>query len=360
MTDLLTVLDEAYEALYDERLDLARQALERARRIDPKAADVRLFEIELLDAEGQSEEAVTAAEEALEQLPKSMLLKLKLATLLLDVYDDVQGARPLLENLLARLDKGEKPDVGAVAHDADAKAEAAEDFLLEVLLTLSDARAADHDPKGALELAERAARIAHDDPMARVALGAALFDMCRIDDAEKAAAQAIDRDPRCADAYWLRGRVLTAKGDHAGADKAFARAVQLDESRFQPPFRIDEDAFAKLMEESLEELPEQVKSYLKNVAIVVEDLPDMERLTANDPPLSPGSLGLYEGTPPSLVPGDSPWAHFPRHITLFRKNIEISAADADELRDLVSSTLLHEVGHYLGLDEDDLDERGLG
>jgi predicted Zn-dependent protease with MMP-like domain len=86
----------------------------------------------------------------------------------------------------------------------------------------------------------------------------------------------------------------------------------------------------------------------------------MARLTESDPPLSPGSLGLYEGTPPSLAPGDSPWAHFPSRITLFRKNIEISCGTDAELKDLVSSTLLHEVGHYLGLDEDDLDERGLG
>lgn len=355
MSDLADLLDEAYEALYDGQLDAARQALDKARRHDAdkgkgQSAEVRLFEVELLDAEGKHEEAVSAAEEALGELPKSMLLKLRLATLLLDVYDDVQGARPHLEDLLSRLDKGEQ---------SDAQADAQDDFLLEVLLTISDARAADHDPKGALAAAERAAKAAPDDPMARVALGATLFDNCRLSDAEKSVAQAIDRDPRCADAYWLRGRILTAKCDDAGADKAFARAVQLDGDRFQTPFRLAEDAFAKLMEESYEELPEQVRSYLKNVAVAVEDVPDLERLMSSDPPLSPGSLGLYEGTPPSLAPGNDPWSHFPSGITLFRKNIEISSTNEDDLRDLVSSTLLHEVGHYLGLDEDDLDERGL-
>lgn len=358
MSNLADLLDEAYEALYEGKLDAARQALDKARRHDAdkgkgQSAEVRLFEIELLDAEGKNEEAVSAAEEALEELPKSMLLKLRLATLLLDVYDDVLEARPHLEELLARLDKGEETD-------AAAEPDARNDFLLEVLLTLSDARAADHDPKGALEVAERAAKAAPDDAMARVALGAAQFDSCHIDDAEKSVAQAIDRDPRCADAFWLRGRILTAKGDDEGADKAFARAVQLDAARFQKPFRLAEDGFAKLMEESYEELPTQVKNYLKNVAVTVEDVPDLSRLTSSDPPLSPGSLGLYEGTPPSLAPGDDPWSHFPSRITLFRKNIEISSTNEDELKDLVSSTLLHEVGHYLGLDEEDLDERGLG
>jgi predicted Zn-dependent protease len=170
MPELADVLDEAYEALYDDKLDAARAALDRARRIDAKSAEVRLFEIELLDAEGQSEEAVSAAEEALESLPKSMLIKVKLATLLLDVYDDVATARPLLEDVLGRIDKGEKPDV----QDTD---EAREDFLGEILLTLSDARASDHDPRGALELSERAAKLSPEDALSRVALGAAQFDM---------------------------------------------------------------------------------------------------------------------------------------------------------------------------------------
>jgi predicted Zn-dependent protease with MMP-like domain/predicted Zn-dependent protease len=357
MDNFSDVIDEAWEALYDDRLDAARAALEKARKLDAKSQEVQLLEIELLIEEDQREEAVAACEEALEGRPQSMLLKLKLATLLLDVYDDVPGARPHLEDLYKRLEKGEVPDVAA---PEEVKQDAAVDFRLEVLLTLADARAADHDPAGGLQAAEQAVALAPDDAIARVAVGAALFDMCRLDDAEKAVAQAIDRDPRCADAYWLRGRILTYRADDKAADKAFDRAVALDPERFTAPFRIEEDAFAKLMEEAYDELPEPVRNYLKNVAVTIEDVPEMDALIKNDPPLSPGSLGLYEGTPPSLAPGDDPWSHFPSRITLFRKNIEISCATEDELKDLVSSTLLHEVGHYLGLDEEDLDERGLG
>jgi predicted Zn-dependent protease with MMP-like domain len=351
MPELADVLDEAYEALYDNKIEAARAALDRARRIDPKSAEVRLFEVELLDAEGSSEEAVSAAEEALEQLPKSMLIKVKLATLLLDVYDDVAGARPLLEDVLGRIDKGEKPDV----QDTD---EARADFLAEILLTLSDARAADHDPRGALELAERAAKAAPDDALSRVALGAAQLDMCLLDDAEKSCAQAIDRDPRCADAYWLRGRVLTSRADHAGADKAFTRAIELDGERFQKPFRVSEDQFAKLVEEALEELPQEIREYMQNVAIVVEDVPDAAEFAKNDPPLSPGSLGLHEGTPRPRQ-GTGQTLSLPTRIVLFRKNHEIAVSNEDQMRDEVSTTLLHEIGHYLDLDEDEVDERGL-
>lgn len=362
--ELDDILDDAYAALYDGEVEEARRLLDEARQRDSKDRDVLLLEADVFEAEGAGEEAVAAVEEALKQYPGDLALSFRYATLLLDVYDDVPGARPLLEEVVERLEKGEHPGAPPqpgtdAANDDEEEDEALLEMRLEAWLTLSDCRAADHDPMGALAAAEKAVELAPDDAQARLARAAALFDLCRLDEAEKGIAQAIDRDPRLADAYWLRGRVLTVKGDEPGAEKALARAVALDEERFSPPLRISEDDFVAVMEESLEELPEQVRNYLKNVAIAVEDVPPLDRLQLSDPPLSPGSLGLYEGTPPSLAIGDNPWDHLPNQITLFRKNIELSAKDEDDLRDLIATTLLHEVGHYLGLDEDDLDERGL-
>lgn len=362
--DLDDILDQAYAALYDGDVVAARKRLDEARQKDSKDRDVLLLEADVFEAEGAGEEAVAAVEEALKRYPGDLALSFRYATLLLDVYDDVAGARPVLEEVVARLEKGEHPGVPAEKGKAAANDDAEEDealleMRLEAWLTLSDCRAADHDPLGALDAAEKAVELAPDDGQARLAKAAALFDLCRLDEAEKVIAQALDRDPRLPDAYWLRGRLLTVKGDEDAAEKALARAVALDEERFHPPLRISEDDFVAIMEESLEELPEQVRDYLKNVAIAVEDVPSLERLMLSDPPLSPGSLGLYEGTPPSLASGDNPWDHMPNQITLFRKNIELSAKDEDDLRDLIATTLLHEVGHYLGLDEDDLDERGL-
>ncbi len=354
------ILDEAYEALYDGDVETARKKLDDARRADAKARDVRLLEVDILEAEDAGEEAVAACEEVLGDMKDKgddMVVRFRLATLMLDIYDDVGSARPHLEEIAKRIKKGDRPKM---AGEGDEAKDAAEDFALEVLLTLSDVRASDHDPDGALAAADEAIAIDKDDAMARLARASALFDLCRVDEAEKVLGQAVDRDGRLADAYWLRGRMLSIKGDLKDADKAFARAVTLDPERFRPPHRVTEDEFVKAMEASLEELPEQVRNYLKNVSVAVEEMPDMARLTASQPPLSPGLLGLYEGTPPSMSRGDDPWSHFPSRITLFKRNIEASAGDEAELKDLIGSTLLHEVGHYLGLDEDDLDARGLG
>lgn len=359
------LLDEAYEALYQGEVEDARRLLDQARQLDSKDRDVLLLEADVFEGEGAGEEAVACVEEALKIYKDDLALTFRYATLLLDIYDDVPGARPLLENVVERLEKGEHPGVPPAqrkeaANDDEEEDEALLELRLDAMLALSDCRASDHDPVGSLEVAERAVALAPDDGQARLARAAALFDLCRLDEAEKGVAQAVDRDPRLADAYWLRGRILTVKGDESGADRALARAATLDAERFTKPLRISEDDFVSIMEESLEELPEQVRNYLKNVAIAVEDVPPLDRLLLSDPPLSPGSLGLYEGTPPSLQSGEDPWSHLPNQITLFRKNIELNAHNEDDIRDLIATTLLHEVGHYLGLDEDDLDERGLG
>ena len=354
MSKFSDLIDDAHEALYADDLAGAKRLLEEARRIDAQHIDVRLLAIDVLAAEDIIDEAVSAAEEARDAHPKSMIVALRLATLLLDGFDDVHGGRPLLEDLAKRLHKGEVPDAGAGAPKDEAR-EIAEDFAVEVWLTLSDVRASDHDPYGSLAAADAAVALAPDDAMARVARACALFDLCRVDDAEKLVAQALDRDPKNADAWWLRGRIHTLRKDHDKANKAFERAVALDGERFQPPYRIDEDAFARAIEEAMAELPEQVKGAMKNVDVIVEDVPDVEVLKKSDPPLSPSAVGLFDPEP--LMQNAGPGQ--PVRIFLYRKNLEITCASEEEMVDEIGVTLLHEIGHHLGLDEDDLDARGL-
>ncbi|MDP2344202.1 MAG: metallopeptidase family protein [Deltaproteobacteria bacterium] len=358
MSRLEELVDEAHEALYDGRLDDAKRLLNDARRVDGRAIDVRLLEVDVLAADDLLDEAVSAAEEARDDHPRSMIIAFRLVTLLLDGFDDVASARPILEDLVRRLQKGEEPDTGGLASTAEEKAdkaEAAVDFAVEVYLTLSDVRAADHDPRGALAAADLAVKLAPDDAMARVARAAALFDLCRVDDAEKIVAQAVDRDPRNADAWWLRGRIHTIRGDHDKADKAFERAIALDGERFQPPFRITEDRFAKVIEEAMAELPEVIRGAMKNLDVIVEDLPNVAVLLKSDPPLSPSAVGLFDPEP--LAPNAGPGQ--PVRIFLYRKNLEVTCASEDEMVDEIGVTLLHEIGHHLGLDEEDLDARGL-
>ena len=97
---------------------------------------------------------------------------------------------------------------------------------------------------------------------------------------------------------------------------------------------------------ALDSLPPHLAAALDNVAVVVEDE------HRDDPDL----FGLYEGTP---LPerGDMAGA-LPDRITIFRLPLEEEFDDPAELEDEIRITVLHELGHYFGLDEDRLTELG--
>ena len=86
---------------------------------------------------------------------------------------------------------------------------------------------------------------------------------------------------------------------------------------------------------------------------MVVDLPEVGDLTATDPPLSPGILGLFRPPPEGASDRDRP------AIFLYRKNLARAAHNDDELRREVRDTLIHEVGHLNGEDDDQLRDRGL-
>ena len=97
---------------------------------------------------------------------------------------------------------------------------------------------------------------------------------------------------------------------------------------------------------ALDSLPPHLAAALDNVAVVVED----------ENPDDPDLFGLYEGVP---LPerGDMAGA-LPDRITIFRLPLEDEFADPRELEREIRITVLHELGHYFGLDEDRLAELG--
>lgn len=112
--------------------------------------------------------------------------------------------------------------------------------------------------------------------------------------------------------------------------------------------------FAKLVEEALERIPERIKGRLDNVAVVVEDRPTPreERYLGRDMDLL---LGLYEGQP--LTERDTHYGMtMPDKITIFKENVEAVCHTDEEIREQIRLTILHEVAHHFGIDDDRLDE----
>ena len=112
--------------------------------------------------------------------------------------------------------------------------------------------------------------------------------------------------------------------------------------------------FEALVERALRTLPRQFKEKIANVAVVVEDWADDETLRelGIDPPDT--LYGLYRGT--DLTRRDSSYGNvLPDTIHIFQGPIEEDCEAAEEMAELVRDTVIHEIGHYFGLDDDTME-----
>jgi len=113
--------------------------------------------------------------------------------------------------------------------------------------------------------------------------------------------------------------------------------------------------YERLVQEALANLPDELRSRIQNLEIVIEDRPSRDQLAAAGlrPPAT--LLGLYQGVP---LKDRGAWYGnvLPDKITIFRKPIEAQCRTWDDLVHTVRQTVLHEVGHYFGLSEERLQE----
>ncbi|MDW8047036.1 MAG: metallopeptidase family protein [Chloroflexota bacterium] len=125
-------------------------------------------------------------------------------------------------------------------------------------------------------------------------------------------------------------------------------------------FRARRARFRRLVREAVASLPPELLARIENVDIVVEQRPTAaDRKLAGVPP-GQLLLGLYHGIPLpqrgtqgyNLVPPDK--------ISIYQEPIEAICRTDDEIREQVRITVLHELAHYFGIDDDRLEELGLG
>ncbi len=109
--------------------------------------------------------------------------------------------------------------------------------------------------------------------------------------------------------------------------------------------------FEALVEKSLRKLPRRFKERLTNVVVVVEDWADDETLAEMEIEPPDTLYGLYRGV--DITRRDSTYGNvLPDTITIYRGPIEEDCADEEDMADLVRETVIHEIGHYFGLDDE--------
>jgi predicted Zn-dependent protease with MMP-like domain len=199
-----------------------------------------------------------------------------------------------------------------------------------------------------------------EDAEFRSNLSLALFRTCRFDEAGAEAEKAVATDPELPDAHAMLSLVLERRGKLKDADRALAVASRIDAERFPPVIRMTRAAFEDEIGRAAAELPDHFRAHLKDVAVIVEDVPPEDVLLEEDPPLDPELLGLFVGVALKDRTHAGPGGDQPPRILLFQRNLERYATDSEHLREEIAVTLYHELGHYLGLDEDELVQIDLG
>jgi predicted Zn-dependent protease with MMP-like domain len=115
------------------------------------------------------------------------------------------------------------------------------------------------------------------------------------------------------------------------------------------------DRFRHLVSEALDTIPARFRRHLRNIAIVVEDEPSAALLDEMDIAPPDTLFGLYQGTPLT----ERHWDHgnvLPDRIVIFQGPIEDVSETEDDVVTEIGETLIHEVGHYFGLDEAQIEE----
>jgi len=159
-----------------------------------------------------------------------------------------------------------------------------------------------------------------------------------------------------ADRADLEARILEAAGEFTAADVLFEEAWMLDPEHFPKPVRTATDDFRKILDDVLRGLPKKIRDVVAKIPVTVEPKPT-PAMADQASHITPEILGLFVGT--SIGEKVGAPSGFPDVVLLFQRNLERTGKSRAEVSKEIRITLLHEYGHYLGFEEEDMDRLGL-
>lgn len=344
----------AYDAAdYEDALACAAQAS----AADPGSADAHSERAAALTALGRLDEARVAYARALAVNP--------------DHADALLGAADLyLTRLPSSRDYNELGLAYAVRGHGVAKRQ--KDRQLQGQFALVQATALNNlgRARAAIRMADEALSVHAATPKgdaspvdasgARFEKASALWELCRFGEARAEFNDLLDSTDREAAAHYYLGLIAEREGEAPKAEREISQAHRLAPDDYPELLAVSPAEFAALLAKVAQNIPEDQRRDLEGVDLAAQDLPDLEDLTANDPPLSPSIIGLYRGPPlGEACPTVQEYPGACRAIILYRKNLLRSVRSREELEAQVRVTLIHEIGHLRGENDNELAARGL-
>ena len=334
-------LDQAMEASHGGRTDEALAWLDEALKAHPNGAEAHNGRGEILWDEGKVEEALYEIELASMADPKFVTAHLNRTELLIEELGEFEQAIALCDELLSGRPELPRPDRATEAELYYLKSKAL--FYLD-------------DLEGALFLVRRAGKTCADVAVYRAFEGQILFELGRFDEARRQLEAAVLQDQESAHAVYHLALVLERVGEPEDAMPAFRRANILDPDHYPLPVEVDAAGFERAAADALANLPRSIREYAENVPVLIHDYPGEDLL--GDENVSPQILGIFIGVPRTEAAATAQ-ARDVNRVILFKKNLEKMCRTHAELVEQIGVTVKHEIGHYLGLDEDDLERLGL-
>jgi len=271
------------------------------------------------------------------------------------------GATGLVERAHEALDRGDRRRAKRLLKTlaADAKGSMEVAFLRWRVASLEPSLGP------ALAIAEANAQAWPESADLQHALGWTLIELDRVEEALPWLEEACYLDPDFGDAWYELAQVRGALGDTAGMRQAYTEVFAIDTAPPMPPLRFSEEQVHDWAQRAYDALPKQILDHVADVPVIVADYP--EPWILEDAPWDPRLLGLFMGptwaeqksTGLDMIAATGLLVDRPM-VYVFQRNLERVANDPREMAREVRITVHHELGHYLGLDEDDLHERGLG
>jgi len=334
-------LDQAMEASHGGRTEEALAWLDEALKAHPDGAEAHNGRGEILWDEGKVEDALAEFELSATADPKFLTAHLNRVELLVEEFAAHEEAIERCDLLLAA--RSPLPRL-------DRQSEAEVYYLKSKALFYQD------ELEGALFLVRRALQTGGELSVYRSFEGQILFELGRFEEAHHRLERSVAIEPDAPHALYHLGLVLERLDRAEESERALTQANSLAPEQYPLPTPIELARFETAAREALEDLPRSIHEYVDGIPILIEDFPSHELIDGEN--VSPQILGIFIGVARTQAgvtdqPGDVD------RIILFKRNLEKVCRDEAQLIEQIQITVKHEVGHYLGLDEDDLERLGL-